>query len=269
MVRAAELFDPLASSFVAAGELTRPRTGHTATLLPDGRVLVLGGTSVTPIESFDPVTATFTVVGDTGVPRTGHTTTVLSDGRVLIAGGRFITTALDDLLVYDPATSSLLSLSDATVPAVTTDVVAAGRIRADILAEHGPPEAFAIFYFDEFAPDGSVKAASVEQWSYYSDGVEYTFADDDLVAEDALELEADVVTEPVPYEPDQFRAYMNLEEVVAAAGVEEYLGGPADEIVEGGELYFADRLMWSMKDGELRSIEALALEVEAVDEANE
>ncbi len=39
-----------------------------------------------------------------------------------------------------------------------------------------------------------------------------------------------------------------------------------EDLVEGGELYFADRLIWGMKDGELRYVEALALEAEVVSE---
>ena len=42
-VLVAETWDPATESFIPAGSLSRSRTGHTATLLPDGRVLVVGG----------------------------------------------------------------------------------------------------------------------------------------------------------------------------------------------------------------------------------
>ena len=70
---------------------------HTATLLTDGRVLVVGGrsnncTSNCPIfsldsaEIFDPATGTFTQTGFLNYSRYNHTATLLSDGRVLILG---------------------------------------------------------------------------------------------------------------------------------------------------------------------------------------
>lgn len=134
------------------------------------------------------------------------------------------------------------------------------RTRSDIRAQYGPPEAFAILYYDEPAADGSRTRTSVEQWSYYSAGVEFTFTDEQVVAEDQLELMLGTEAEPAPYDPSLFHAYMSLDEVLAAAGLEHYLGGPVDAIVDGGELFFADRLSWGIKDGELRYIEALSLE---------
>ena len=38
-----ELWDPVANTFRAAGSLAEARESHSATLLPDGRVLIVGG----------------------------------------------------------------------------------------------------------------------------------------------------------------------------------------------------------------------------------
>ena len=134
------------------------------------------------------------------------------------------------------------------------------RTRTDIRAEYGSPDAFTILYFDEPQVDGSMQATSMERWSYFDAGVEFTVSDELVVAGDLVELEPGSIAEPVPYDPDQFSAYMSLDEVVAAADLEEYIGGAVDDIVEGGELFFGDRLVWGVKDGELRYVEALALE---------
>src|SRR5258708_371343 len=69
------------------------RAGHTATVLPDGTILVFGGVGtnrqiVSVAEVFDPPTQTFSVLTDVvAVPRAFHTATLLIDGTVLFAGG--------------------------------------------------------------------------------------------------------------------------------------------------------------------------------------
>ncbi|MFN8516965.1 MAG: kelch repeat-containing protein [Chloroflexia bacterium] len=64
------------------------RVGHTATLLADGQVLVVGGTSAAPsAERYDPVDDRW-VASMPGVIRIDHSATLLKDGRVLVAGGR-------------------------------------------------------------------------------------------------------------------------------------------------------------------------------------
>ena len=73
--------------------LNFPRSGHTATVLPDGTVFIFGGVGadgklVTTSELFDPATQKFTVLTDVlAVPRAFHTAVVLTDGSLLLAGG--------------------------------------------------------------------------------------------------------------------------------------------------------------------------------------
>jgi len=130
-----------------------------------------------------------------------------------------------------------------------------------IRAERGDPEAFMILFYEEPLEDGAVGDVRTETWSYYTQGVEYTFINGEMVGEDPLEVDLGELA-PVPYKPEQFQAYMDLEEVVASAGVDSFLVVPLEkELVEGGEVYYADRLTFGLKDDELRYIEALGLEV--------
>ena len=66
------------------------RETHTATLLTDGRILVLGVSTSggpTSAELYDPFTGCWTATGSLNSRRFTHTATLLEDGRVLAAGG--------------------------------------------------------------------------------------------------------------------------------------------------------------------------------------
>jgi len=88
-------------TFTPTGSMTTARMRQTATLLLDGRVLIVGGDKTGTAELYDPATGTFTPTGNgtTGHGAGASTAALLPDGRVLIAGG-------SKSEVYDPATGS-------------------------------------------------------------------------------------------------------------------------------------------------------------------
>ncbi len=107
-----ESFDPTTGTFTTLSvALGTPRTGHTATLLANGKILVAGGfdpaAPTTPLsaELVDAVALTATVVAGGPVDHLQHTATRLANGWVLIAGGQEVSNpsnVVDHSLVFMP-----------------------------------------------------------------------------------------------------------------------------------------------------------------------
>jgi hypothetical protein len=99
--------------FEETGSLAIARVWYTATLLQNGKVLVVGGYSkfgwnTSSAELYDPASGTWSTTGSLATGRALHTATLLQDGKVLVAGGvsGFGGTYLKSAELYDPATGT-------------------------------------------------------------------------------------------------------------------------------------------------------------------
>lgn len=143
----AEVFDARTEKWSPTGPMTDARWSHTATVLPDGRVLVAGGfgspftvtaggsgSNSQPVldtaEIFDPRTGRWSLAGRMGTRRALHVAALLPDGRVLVGGGRTcnrppptacnFTFATSTAEIYDPATGTWSPTGPLTAPRHTT-----------------------------------------------------------------------------------------------------------------------------------------------------
>ena len=97
MLKTTELYNPVTKTWLSAGTTAAGHIGHTATLLPEGTVLVVGaasdqgspGNAVNSAELFTTTPKpTWTVTGPLTTARIDHAAVLLQDGTVMVIGGR-------------------------------------------------------------------------------------------------------------------------------------------------------------------------------------
>jgi WD40 repeat protein len=109
----AQLYHPAIGRWQRIADMNHTHFGHTATLLPNGEVLVAGGVGCNgagslghcgPSELYDPTTRTWKDTGSLNAARYDHTATLLPNGQVVVAGGRNNQIDFASAELYDPAT---------------------------------------------------------------------------------------------------------------------------------------------------------------------
>ena len=154
----AEIYRPYEgyrNTYVATDTLSVARTRHSATTLPNGKVLISGGHDINQhptdsLELYDPSTGTYNVVGAMTTRRVDHGSALLTDGTVLIAGGHDGFGYAESAEIYDPISGVSASVGSMNA--------ARGHVRLTVLPDG---KVLASGGYDSGGASGALSSAEV------------------------------------------------------------------------------------------------------------
>ena len=199
----------MSGTFTLTSSPNIARAYHTATLLPNGQVLIAGGATLgrspsptSSVEIYDPVAQTFALAGNMFAVRYNHAATLMNDGRVLISDGLTVAGSfgsgigLDE--IYDPNTGLFTQAGpkevtvNHTAPSTASILLQGGQVLADNQSIFNPASNVlttltsllnlqTLLQNYEFAPlpGGQVLATSNSYPTYIFDPVSQTFSQAD------------------------------------------------------------------------------------------
>jgi hypothetical protein len=125
LLATAELYDPSSGTFTAPGDMTQALRAPTATLLADGRALIVGSWNA---ELYNPSTGTFTAAsGHMTTTRLYPAASLLPDRKVLITGGMDgESDPLATAELFDPATGTFTATGNMTTASTSVSIPCGG-----------------------------------------------------------------------------------------------------------------------------------------------
>ena len=162
------IIDPGSGFTTATGRLVVARADHTATVLPDGSVLIAGGVGadgkpVMVAEGFDPATGRSVALPAPITPRARHTATVLTTGGVLFLGGAGASGPVANIEVWDPSTGEISVLPlEMYLAAGARHSATQGSDRSRLSHGVGTGDNSSRSYKNEIPCDGVVRSSHLE-----------------------------------------------------------------------------------------------------------
>jgi N-acetylneuraminic acid mutarotase/pimeloyl-ACP methyl ester carboxylesterase len=145
----AELYDPATGLFsLTTNNMTSPRVYHSASLLPDGRVIICGGqdgsspTALASTDIYDPSTNAFTAGPPMSTGHDLHRSLALTDGHIIVISGE----TTNSVEIYDP-TQNTWSLA-APIPSGGGGYAATRLLHGRIFVSGGDANGTQVFVYD-------------------------------------------------------------------------------------------------------------------------